>query len=392
MFFVGIDVASRKHDAAITSNYGEVITEPFTIENNLEGFKKLREEILSHTESLDEVCIGIEETGIYSKNICEYLALCDFTVYMINPILTSNSRKSQSVRITKTDSIDALAICRYVEFNFKRLNPYTPSLYLIEELKSLSRARLDIQSRLIKAKTEWTRLLDITFPEFRMAFNQHSKWAYQLFKQNPTPDKIARMHIKSLVDIIKVHANRDDAASKIKSIAKNSIGQSSRINAILIQNTLDDIFHYNSQMNLIGGEIESIVSDNFKNILTIPGIGPITAGIIIGEIGDIHRFKSPAALLAYSGLDPIVHQSGLFKAQNVSISKRGSTVLRSAIFTSTKIACINPNINFNKFRAKYQLKMSQGKHHNSSICHATKNMINTIFALLHSGESFNYNQ
>ena len=82
---------------------------------------------------------------------------------MLNPVLTSNSRKSQSVRIRKKDKIDTLAISRYVEFNLKRLNSYTPSLYIYEEIKSLSRARLDIQSRIIKAKTEWARLLDITF-------------------------------------------------------------------------------------------------------------------------------------------------------------------------------------------------------------------------------------
>lgn len=158
MLFVGID-------AAITSLYGEVITEPFTISNDLEGFEKLRKEILSHTESLEEVHIGIKETGIYSKNICVFLALCGFTVHMINPILTCNSRKSQSLRITKTNSIDALAICRYVEFNLKRLNSYTPTLYIYKEIKSLSRAKLDIQTRLNKAKTEWARLLDITFPE-----------------------------------------------------------------------------------------------------------------------------------------------------------------------------------------------------------------------------------
>ena len=158
MLFVGIDVASKKHDVAITTFGQSILSKPFTISNDYQGFKKLRDEILSHTEYLDDVRIGIEETGIYSKNISEFLALCGFTVHMINPILTSHSRKSSSVRLTKTDKIDAISIARYVEFNFKRLNPYTTSLYIYNEIKSLSRARLDIQTKLIKAKTEWTRL------------------------------------------------------------------------------------------------------------------------------------------------------------------------------------------------------------------------------------------
>lgn len=40
------------------------------------------------------------------------------------------------------------------------------------------------------------------------------------------------------------------------------------------------------------------------------GIGYINGGMILGEIGDIHRFLSPNKLLAFAGLDPSVYQSG----------------------------------------------------------------------------------
>ena len=391
MLFVGIDVASDKHDAAITSHYGEIITEPFTINNDLEGFKKLCKEILSHTESHDEVHIGIEETGIYSKNICEFLALCDFNVYMLNPVLTSNSRKSQSVRITKTDPIDTLVIARYVEFNLKRLNSYTPSLYIFDEIKSLSRARLDVQSILSKAKTELARLLDITFPEFKKSYNHQSKWVYKLFSDYPTTDSIARMHSKTLEDIIAIKGDRLVAANHIKSIAKTTIGQTTRTYSFLIKNALGDIKHYMAQMHELENEIEVIVVDHFSNILSIPGVGSITAGLIIGEIGNVSRFNSSNALLAYAGLDPIVYESGKFKAKETSISKRGSRYLRTAIFTSTRVACISPNVKDNKFRDKYIKKRNQGKHHNSAICHVCKNMINVIFSLLNTGENYKFN-
>jgi transposase len=391
MLFVGIDVASNKHDAAITSLYGEVLTEPFTLSNDIHGFKKLRKEILSHTKSHDEVHIGIEETGIYSKNICEFLALCDFNVYMINPVLTSHSRKSQSVRLTKTDKIDALAICRYVEFNLKRLNSYTPSLYILEEIKSLSRARLDIQSRNIKAKTEWARLLDITFPEFKKTYSQQSKWVYHLFSEYPTPDKISKMHIKTLLEIIGTSGDRLEVAHNIKTISQSTIGQHTRTHSILIRNILDDIAHYSKQMKMLEVEIESIIIEHFSNILTVPGIGPITAGLIIGEVGNINRFKSSSALLAYAGLDPIVYESGQFKAKNVSISKRGSKYLRTAVFTSTRVACINPKVKENKFKTKYTKKRLEGKHHNSAICSVSKNMINVIYQLLKTGEEYQFN-
>ena len=61
---------------------------------------------------------------------------------------------------------------------------------------------------------------------------------------------------------------------------------------------------------------------------TIPGIGYINRGMILSEIGDIHRFPCPNKLLAYAGLDPSVYQSGNFQAKKTRMSKRGSKVLR----------------------------------------------------------------
>ena len=45
-------------------------------------------------------------------------------------------------------------------------------------------------------------------------------------------------------------------------------------------------------------------------LLTIPGVGHVLAYTIASEIGDIHRFASPKKLVGYTGLCPIVRQSG----------------------------------------------------------------------------------
>jgi transposase len=192
------------------------------------------------------------------------------------------------------------------------------------------------------------------------------------------------------VDLIRVHSDRIQAASTLKTLAKNSIGTSNAVTEILFKNTLGDIFHYQSQIDLFDDQIEKMVLEHFPNLLTVPGVGPIIAALIVGEIGDVHRFKSPVSLVAYAGIDPVVHESGLFKAKNVHISKRGSRYLRSAIYTATKVACISPHVRDNKFRQKYARKKLEGKHHNSAIFHSAKNMINVIYALLMSGDDFNY--
>lgn len=62
--------------------------------------------------------------------------------------------------------------------------------------------------------------------------------------------------------------------------------------------------------------------------------GLARGGMILGEIGDIHRFSTPGKLLAFAGLDPTVYQSGNFQAKRTRMSKRGSRVLRSALMNA----------------------------------------------------------
>ena len=62
--------------------------------------------------------------------------------------------------------------------------------------------------------------------------------------------------------------------------------------------------------------------------------GLARGGMILGEIGDIHRFSTPGKLLAFAGLDPTVYQSGNFQAKRTRISKRGSRILRSALMNA----------------------------------------------------------
>lgn len=70
---------------------------------------------------------------------------------------------------------------------------------------------------------------------------------------------------------------------------------------------------------------------NDSVIMTIPVIGYISGVMILGAIGNIHRFPNLHQQLAYTVLDPSVHESRAFKARHTRMSKRGSKVLRYAL-------------------------------------------------------------
>ena len=66
----------------------------------------------------------------------------------------------------------------------------------------------------------------------------------------------------------------------------------------------------------------------FSVIREMPGVGDVLAPRIIAEIGDVRRFHSASALIAYAGIDTPPYESGDFRASNRKITKRGSASLR----------------------------------------------------------------
>lgn len=65
-------------------------------------------------------------------------------------------------------------------------------------------------------------------------------------------------------------------------------------------------------------------------MMTIPGIGPVTAATIKAEVGDFERFDDKKAVVSYAGLDPAVDQSGETETTG-GITKEGPSTLRCAL-------------------------------------------------------------
>ena len=388
MIYVGIDVASQKHDCFIMRDNGEVFSKKaFTIKNNIEGYKKLHNSINQFVESTKDsnVRIGLESTGHYSKNILLYLIKQGYQATLINPILTNMDRKASSVRKTKNDKIDAETICKFLDKNRLDFKPYTLLSYHIDALKSLTRQRFSLVKQQTSQKLIFQRLINVIFPEFSGLFSSvYVESALNILYAYPTPKKLARAHIASIDKLL--HHNSSVTAVKIIETAKNSIGQSEEYLGFELKHTIDMIRFYESQVEIYNKQIEHELSqiDYGKIITSIPGVGIITGAMIISEIGDINNFQTPHQLLAFAGLDPIVNQSGDFEASHNKPSKRGSKYLRWAIHqVSSGIWKWDKT-----FKEYYDKKMKEGKHHYVAIGHIDKKLIRVIFSLLKNKQSF----
>ena len=126
-----------------------------------------------------------------------------------------------------------------------------------------------------------------------------------------------------------------EKAKELRVLAQQSFCSSNSSISIQITHTIEQVELLDSQIKDVKSKIDTIVLSTGSVILSIPGISTLEAGMILGEIGDIHRFSKPNKLLVFAGLDLSVRQSGNFCANHTRMSKRGSRYLRYALIYAT---------------------------------------------------------
>jgi transposase len=83
---------------------------------------------------------------------------------------------------------------------------------------------------------------------------------------------------------------------------------------------------------LIGTQLarDPLYGPGYRVIQQIPGIGPILAGVLVVEIGDVHRFAGARQLCSWAGLTPKHRESDLHVHRG-RVTKQGSRLVRWAV-------------------------------------------------------------
>ena len=308
MYIVGIDIGKNHHEASIVSPEGKQISPSLRFATTHKGADSLMSFIFKNIGN--SPCVfGMEATGHYWYPIYSFLKAKGYTIYVINPIQSDSLRKMY-IRQTKNDSIDSFLIAEVIRFG------------------------------------------------------QFGTTSMGILEKYLTPENIENAPIDELFEIIKDKSHNRLTRAKaisIKEAAADTFGIKIAQDAFSFQ--LKQLI---DRMNFLDKQIEALdcqileYYEKFDCYLhTIPGIGMIAAATILAEIGDINRFKSSSALVAFAGIDPTVRQSGEFSSTHNHMSKRGSPYLRHAIF----LAATTCSFHNSPLNAYYKKKRDQGKHH-----------------------------
>lgn len=386
MYIVGIDIGKNHHEASIVSPEGKQIGRSLRFATTHKGADSLMSFIFKNIGN--SPCVfGMEATGHYWYPIYSFIKAKGYTIYVINPIQSDSLRKMY-IRQTKNDSIDSFLIAEVIRFG--QFGTTSMADENILAMRQLCRYRDSVISSRTEIKLRIGTIMEQIFPEYEKQFS--SLWvstSMGILEKYLTPDNIENAPIDELFEIIKDKSHNRLTRAKaisIKEAAADTFGIKIAQDAFSFQ--LKQLI---DRMNFLDKQIEALdcqileYYEKFDCYLhTIPGIGMIAAATILAEIGDINRFKSSSALVAFAGIDPTVRQSGEFSSTHNHMSKRGSPYLRHAIF----LAATTCSFHNSPLNAYYKKKREQGKHHLTATGAVARKLTTVIYAVLRDGKPY----
>lgn len=354
MISVGIDVAKGKSTVCILKPYGEIVCKPFDIEHQNKDLSELASMILKFD---DEVKVVMEATGIYHLPVLTYLQEKGIFVTVINPYLMKVYR-SESLRKAKTDKIDSRIIANYGIEHWFTMEEFKVSEDIYGELRLLGQQYRHYMKLHVTSLHELTHLLDYTMPGIKTMLaswnegNRKDKLS-DFVEQFWHFDEITKYSESEFIDAYaawakdKKYHQSQTKAKAIYELAHEGIPTlSSETSSVkmLVTEAVRVLKEIDATLGVILSRMQELAKSlpEYSVVREMGGVGDVLAPKLIAEIGDVRRFHSGKALIAYAGIDTPPYESGQFIGSNRTITKRGSAALRKVGYETMRCIKTRP--------------------------------------------------
>ncbi len=364
---------------------------PFEFTNNRAGFDSFWSHLVEARDAkeLDDIVVGFESTGAYGEPLQDFLKNKPVKLVQVNPMHTKRIKELQGNSPNKTDRKDPKIIADIIELGHA-LTVVIPE-GAAAELRRLTHAR----ERTIKRRTalynQLQDLIFISFPEFlQVVKDVKTKTARHLLQSYPDPQDIMALGLDSLGAIVKRVSRGKLGAAKAKNLfeaARVSAGiTEGRFSISLeIQATLEAITACDDFIIRLEEEMPRRLEEipYSRLLLSMKGIGRITAAGLIGEVGDFNSFDTQRELLKYAGFDLFEISSGKLRGSR-RISKRGRPLLRKLLF----FAALNTVRKGGIMHEHYRRHLQKGMKRIKALVAIARKLLGVIFALVRTGREY----
>lgn len=366
--------------------------------NNGRGFQEFWERISSAATAhgFEEIIVGFESTGPYLEPLVQFLrSKKGVRLVQVNPMHTKRLKELSGNSPLKTDRKDPKVIADIITLGHA-LTVVIPE-GAAAELRRLTQARERTTASRTRLLNQMQSLLVLSFPEFLQVMKDISTAsARYLLQHYPTAQDIVGLGESALAAVLRKVSRgklREDRARALFEAANESVGiQEGRHSMLLeIRMLLDTIASYDRFIDQVETEMERQLKliPYSHIILSIKGIGAVTAAGLIGEVGDFTKFKTISEVMKLAGLDLYEVSSGKHRGK-LRISKRGRSHIRKLLYLASLSAVKKGGV----MHAWYRRALDRGMQKTKALVAVSRKLLGLIYALVrdHSVYVDNYEQ
>ena len=350
-FILGVDPSKTRMDCVLMDTQGNRIGKAFSISKDYKGFNEKFPErlkkIIQRPFNPSDVVIAIECSMNYWKTFGYHCDQKGHLVVLTSPLKTHHGRPLMDGDFSKTDQKDANIVAENAlsgRFNIyhsaeEECEKSQKVVYTKAHELSIYYHKLDKDITAFKQRL--CSVLDVIFPEFPKLLNPYCKTGLYLLEKYCFPGSLAAMDLpEEFVTIDKISKGKV-SLEKLKQIvegARNSIGVKELVlepeRALIIKDCINAIVDLERRKDKVIEDIKTHVSQTpwYSILISIKGLGEVSAALFIAEAGDLSRFRHYRQLEKFAGLNLRYCDSGLFKGQR-KLSRLGNKRLRCVIYS-----------------------------------------------------------
>jgi transposase len=397
---VGIDVGRQRHAVCLLDETGTRLGKPFAVLNNRPGVADLVRRVGELAPAYNQVQIGLEATGIYwwhlyrTRGQAPELAPTAPRLIVFNPKVIHGFRGAYTA-MDKTDPDDAFLIAERLRFG--RLPAHPPPDPHYFPLQRLTRYRFHLVHTLVRAKAHALTLLFLAASEYDRLdrfSDPFGATSVAVLTDLGSLDDLAAMALPDLaafVDRQGRHRFADPAATA--TVLHQVAADSFRLDAEAVEpvhfaltHALAHIRFLAQQLALLDRRIAQELARFPQTLLSVPGIGPVSAAGLVAEIGEVARFPDDDALAKYAGLWWPRRQSGTFEAQDRPLSKAGNAYLRYYLCEAANSLRMH-NAEYRRFYDRKYQEATTHPHKRATVLTARK-LVRLVHALLRTNQLY----
>ena len=340
---VGIDISKGRSTIAVMRPFGEVIISPFEVRHTDSELSELARQLKSLN---GETRVVMEATGNYHAPVAKLLHDAGLYVSVINAKLV-HGYGNNDLRRVKTDRKDAVKLANYGLDRWLTLPRYVPEEDTRLLLKSCYRQYRQYSKVQTVLKNNLISLLDTTFPNANRLFNSpvradgSEKWVdfvAEFWHCGCVCERSEKAFLNKYQRWCRKNGYNfsEEKALYIYSEAGGHIGvmPKSETTKLLVEQAVSQLRATSAALATLRQEMQSLASQlpEYPVVMEMFGVGPALGPQLMAEIGDVRRFYSKKALVAYAGIDAPPNDSGDVTGRHKNMSKVGASSLRRTLF------------------------------------------------------------